>query len=65
MPPPNPDLFQRFHNTERRAKSLQNALLDASKNWLFLMTNRPLLGLGEAGDVQWRDKRDFSIATSG
>jgi hypothetical protein len=38
---------------------------ESSKNRLNLEANRPLLGLGEAGDRQWRGSRDFSTLRIG
>jgi hypothetical protein len=39
--------------------------LESSKNRLNLEANRPLLGLGEAGDRQWRSSPDFSMLRIG
>jgi hypothetical protein len=39
--------------------------LETSKNRLNLSPNRSLLRLGDAGDRQWRDSRDFLMLRSG
>ena len=56
LPPGEAAIFRRLDASKNR--------LDASKNRLFLITNCPLLGWGDAGDRGWRGNRDFSTATS-
>ena len=53
------------HRFGRRAESLPEEQLDGSKNHWHFGVIADSVWLGDAGDRQWRDSRDFSTLTSG
>ena len=61
----SPSLVCRLHGISSGQLYTWRRQLETSKNRLNLSPNRSLLRLGDAGDRQWRDSRDFLMLRSG